>query len=234
MSTTKFSAIAVSALFATLMAGVYANPASATIIHYNRDYTTFSTYPDDPAQPDEDMEALTAAFTNLRSGDGSVASNSSLDLANGLTPTLIFGSAHGASGPITNLTDGLIASNQDAAAESFFFNQGITGKIGFDLGSIQPIGQISTYSWHVYRNDGRRSMQKYELYASDGTAVGFDANDETTPGWDHLASVDCYTGYQSLWRDGQYGVSVLPDSGSSLGDYRHFIFVISPAGARRG
>lgn len=236
MSTTKFSVIVVSALFAALIVGLCASTASATIIKYNRDYTTYSSYPDNPAQPDEAMEAYTAVFTNLRAGDTDIPSNSALDLANGLTPTIVGGTAHSNSGPITNLTNGVIAANQDAPTESFFFSNAssTTGKILFDLGSIQPIGEINTYSWHVYRNDGRRAMQKYDLYASDGNTPGFKPDDNTSPGWVLLANVNCYTGYQSLWRDGQYGVSILPDTGYSMGNYRYFIFHIFTPGAPAG
>jgi hypothetical protein len=77
-----------------------------------------------------------------------VPSNSSTDLANGRTFTVLAGTQH-ASGPISNLTNGKAQTNQDSVAESFFANGTDNIRIQLDLGSATQLAQINSYSWHA-------------------------------------------------------------------------------------
>ncbi|NLF09876.1 MAG: PEP-CTERM sorting domain-containing protein [Pirellulaceae bacterium] len=235
MSTKIISAIVVSALFAALIVGLCTSPAEATIIHYNLDYDGLTVSGGEGVinPPLEAEEPYTAIFTNSRLLDKAVPSNSSLDLANGITPVLLTGDPlHGASAPLDRLTNGAIAANKDEVTASVVFNHSSTtsyGRIQIILPQAEEIGQVNTYSWHYYAGWGQRACQKYTLYASDGKTPGFDAADPTSNGWDTLASVDSmiYLGGRNTYMDGQQGISILPDAGQlSIGNYQYFIFEI--------
>lgn len=238
MRTIKLSVVVMAFAFATVALLLLSAPASASIIHYNRDYDGKNYQGFDFADPPIETEEITgtAVFTNDRTGDSAVPSNSPLDLANGITPWVSTLSLKGDSGQPGVLTNGVIAVGEmygvkGTPGASCFFDHGYdsnsVGRIGLDLGSIQPIGQVNTYSWHCYNNNGQRATQRYTLYASDGSGAGFDSHDETAGNWDLVAGVDTATHYGAP-RDGQFGVSILPGSGLSLGNYRYFIFVVKP------
>ena len=154
-----------------------------------------------------------------------VPSNSSTDLANGLTFKVLDGSPHAASGPISVLTDGSAQMNWDSVPESFFTTDDTTHiRIQVGFASVQNIGQINTFSWH--RNS--RSRQQYRVYtalapsnnAPDFTAAAF--QDDTALaqlGYTAIASVD--TGSHS---GGQAGASIDGNIGLSL----YILFDIQP------
>ena len=127
---------------------------------------------------------------------------------------------------IAALNDGLLPGNDDSPEENFFFESGSDdGRLQLDLGSIIDISQVNSYSWHV----GSRAPQVYKLYASDGTASGFNATpqkslDPALYGWTLIATVDTRTQFNGA--GGQYGVSI-SDSDGTLGKYRYFLFDIS-------
>jgi hypothetical protein len=224
---------------------LFVSSASATIINYNRDYDG-NTYTGQPGVSDPPVEVEettgTAIFTNLRTLDMAVPSNSSLDLANGITPTVLSGAGLDAltsnSGPITNLTNGQIGTSKNDLLQSVWFAHSTTtsyGRIQIVLPTAEDIGQVNTYSWHCNTGYGERSCQKYILYASNGTAQGFVDTDPTTPGWVQLASVESmtYWGGRSAYKDGQQAVSILPDAGQfSMGKYKYFIFQIYSPNSR--
>ncbi len=154
-----------------------------------------------------------------------VPSNSSTDLAHGLTVAVLAGSPHTASGPIKVLTDGPAQKNWDSVPESFFAADTSTNiRIQIKLTNIQGIGEINTYSWH--RNS--RSRQQYRVYtalapsnsAPDFTVASFQ-NDTALAklGYKAIASVD--TGGHS---GGQAGVSVA----GSFGLNQYVLFDIKP------
>ena len=125
-----------------------------------------------------------------------VPSNSSTDLANGLTFAVLAGNPHRASGPIKVLSDGLAQRNWDSVPESFFATDDTTNiRIQVKLSTIHDIGEINTYSWH--RNS--RSRQQYRVYAAlapsnnapDFTAASFQddpVGDEAIPNWNRVLS----------------------------------------------
>ena len=76
---------------------------------------------------------------------------------------------------------------------------------------------------------GTRAPQVYRLFASDGTADGFNAQPKkgTDPekcGWKLIAKVN--TKLKSDDDGGQYGVSV-SDTAGAIGKYRYLLFDIS-------
>ncbi|MEE2886565.1 MAG: hypothetical protein VX951_03950 [Planctomycetota bacterium] len=154
-----------------------------------------------------------------------VPSNSSTDLANGLTFKVLAGSPHGASGPISVLTDGSAQKNWDSVPESFFTTDDTTHiRIQVQFASVYDIGQINTFSWH--RNS--RSRQQYRVYtalapsnnAPDFTAAAFQDDAALAKlGYTAVASVD--TGSHS---GGQAGASIDGKIGLSV----YVLFDIQP------
>ena len=207
--------------YVILTAALFSIPGitSAATINYNRDRSDASTSP-------EPEEASVYLFTNSSSGDAAVPSNSSLDLANGITPTLVSGTGN-AAGSVTKLTNGSGASSADDPGNNFFFNDQTGGRIAIDLSSLSTITQVNTYSWH--HGDGARAPQHYTLYAAAGTETGFVADsaaaDPTTQGYALIASVDSATHFGITTDPSQQGVSINPSgAATSLGNYRYFLF----------
>jgi hypothetical protein len=129
-------------------------------------------------------------------------------------------------GGLDKLHDGRMPSDEDDPSANCFFRAGSDGgRILIDLHEVIDISQINTYSWHP--ND--RGPQVFQLYASQGTEPGFDAQPArgthpTNWGWTWLADVD--TRKHTSEPGGQYGVSVF-DPGGSMGRYRHVLLDIS-------
>jgi hypothetical protein len=137
--------------------------------------------------------------------------------------SLIVGQSDRAGAGLRALTDGLLPGSEDDPANNFFFNADTDGgRILMDLGSPIEIAQVNTYSWHT----DSRGPQVYNLYASDGSAAGFNARpgektDPATAGWKLIATVD--TRPKKGGFGGQYGVSITDASGV-LGRYRYLLF----------
>jgi hypothetical protein len=137
--------------------------------------------------------------------------------------SLIVGQSDRAGAGLRALTDGLLPGSEDDPANNFFFNADTDGgRILMDLGGPIEIAQVNTYSWHT----DSRGPQVYNLYASDGSAAGFNARpgdktDPATAGWKLIATVDTRPKKGSL--GGQYGVNITDASGV-LGRYRYLLF----------
>jgi hypothetical protein len=125
------------------------------------------------------------------------------------------------------LHDGVMQSTQDSPPESFCFETGtLEGRLKIDLGRAIAVAQVNTYTRHF---DGR-GPQIYRLYASDGTAAGFDpapkiGTNPATCGWTRVADVD--TRPESDPEGEYYGVSVTGPQGT-VGKYRYFLFEMFP------
>ncbi len=135
------------------------------------------------------------------------------------------------SGTPDKLHDGKLPGEQDDPAENFFFAAGTEGgRLLVDLRRAIAVKQINSYSWHP----NSRGPQVYTLYASDGSAAGFNPRPENgldpkSCGWDLLAKVDTRPEHGSA--GGQYGVSISDTSGA-IGKYRYLLFVMSRTEAR--
>jgi hypothetical protein len=141
------------------------------------------------------------------------------------TFTIVDGERDPSGGDVARLNDGALQSSNDQPRSSFFFSAGTDGgRIVADLGSVIDVKQVNSYSWHREA----RGPQVYRLFASDGTAAGFDSNpkrdvDPAKVGWTLVANVD--TRPEGKATGGQYGVAITNDSGS-LGKARYLLFDI--------
>lgn len=153
----------------------------------------------------------------------SVPSPSSTDTGSQAHFVIVDGAPDSNGGGVNRLNDGRLPTGEDQPGENFFFRAGTDGgRLQADLGSVVEVKQVNTYSWHP----GPRGPQVYALYASDGSAAGFQAEpkrgtDPQSCGWQLLAKVD--TRPQSGEPGGQYGVSIA-DANGLLGKYRYLLF----------
>ena len=145
------------------------------------------------------------------------------DAATGATVSLVTGERDGNGGDLTKLIDGRLPSDADQPQENFFFAVGSKGgRIQLDLGKTVEVGEIRTYSWHP----GGRGPQLYTVYASEGTATGFEAKPTGSPesaGWKALAKVDTTKAPE---KGGQHAVSIT-DTAGALGKFRYLLFDVS-------
>ena len=168
-----------------------------------------------------DNEHSTAAFKFK-----TVPSPNSTNAARQATFAIVDGEKDENGGDLDKLHDGKLPSEEDAPADNFFFAAGTDGgRLSVDLGRVIGVRQVNTYSWHP----NTRGPQVYKLYASDGTAGGFNAQpkngtDPVSVGWKLITSVD--TRPKEGDGGGQYGVSIAGAEGP-LGRFRYLLFVIS-------
>lgn len=153
------------------------------------------------------------------------------DLASQAKFSLVAGRSDANSGSLAVLHDDRLPQSADAPSENFFFNTGDRGgRILVDLGSVQSIQQINTFSCHP----GSRGPQVYSLFASDGQSAEFqpqpDANTNLQDGgWTLIAKVD--TRPETGNGGGQHAVSIAAKSGP-LGNYRYVLLEIVPTRTR--
>ncbi len=168
----------------------------------------------------EGQETPSFTFTN-------VPTPSRNDAATSAKFTVVAGEVDNNGGGLEKLHDGKVPAESDEPAQNFFFAAGTKGgRVGVDLGQARTIQQVNSYSWHP----NSRGPQVYELFASDGTADGFVARPGADAvlekcGWKRIARVD--TRPTSPVGGGQCGVSI-SDSAGVLGNFRYFLFDISP------
>lgn len=210
--------------------------ANAVIISVNRDSATAT-----PAESEETTG--TYIFTNtVTSGPngvsptGNVPSNSFTDLAQGVASVLLLGTPHVSSDLITVLTNGTGGTTNSTPGKYFFDDPVAEGRIRITLASPSDIGQINTYTWH----NGIRSPQKYEVYGAgplSGNAAAAVLTDQINilSNYALIATVDTTPLPAGAGPDGgQWGVSISPTSGLSLGNYQNFIFRIFDADIAAG
>ncbi|MFO1528944.1 MAG: hypothetical protein U1F77_04195 [Kiritimatiellia bacterium] len=108
-------------------------------------------------------------------------------------------------GDSLDLTEGVLLSNANADG----------GVVTLDLGRVQAVAAVATYSWHEWNvDDGSRGPQVYALSGSaDGAA------------WTNLAAVDTRPNQTGEKWNGQHGV-VIQDSTGKLGDFRFLRFEV--------
>ena len=111
---------------------------------------------------------------------------------------------------LPRLNDGDAAKNNDDVTRCSWLD-GKPYAILMDLGSIQPIHQVHSYSWHW----GNRSPQKFELLGSVDSEQ-----------WTTLAKVD-----SSQWGQGGKHGSVVRREGGALGNFRHLTWKVATPGA---
>jgi hypothetical protein len=143
-----------------------------------------------------------------------------------MTVAIVDGDKDDAGADADQVLKGDLPDNEDKPESNFFFAAGSDGgRLVFDLGSVMPVSQVNTYSWHK----DTRAAQVYKLYAADGKAANFDpkpkqGTDPVKCGWTLVSTVD--TRPKTGEPGGQYGVSTA-DSDGKLGDYRYVMMDVS-------
>ncbi len=94
------------------------------------------------------------------------------------------------SGGLGVLHDDRLPGDEDQPQANFFFRAASDGgRLRVDLGSVQALAEVSSYSWHP----SVRGPQVYEVYTCDESATNLHPArplDPTTCGWQLLANVD--------------------------------------------
>ncbi len=145
------------------------------------------------------------------------------DAASRATLTLVDGVIDPGGASLNALIDGMLPTNEDDPGANFFFNaRSFGGRLRMDLGSVNEIAQVNSYSWHP----SGRGPQLYKLYVADGSEVGLNLApkrgvDPETVGWKLIATVNTIPDHGQ--DGGQYGVNVSDKSGT-LGRYRYLLF----------
>ena len=122
------------------------------------------------------------------------------------------------------LVNGRMPNNSlDLTEEALLANDNADGgSIVVDLGSVQPVAAVSSYSWHEWDVDGgARGPQVYTLYGSAD-----DNPDPYAPArWTKIADVDTRPDKTGAKWNGQHGVFI-SDTGGTLGRFRYLMFVL--------
>lgn len=137
--------------------------------------------------------------------------------------SLVDGQIHTESASLDRLHDGALPDNSDEPNQCFFFAMGtLEGRFKVDLGSVIPLAQVNTYSWHKLD----RGPQVYKLYAATGDDHGLNGSpkigtDPASCGWKLIAVVDTRPSAKPV--GGRYTVHITDPTGN-LGSYRYLLF----------
>ena len=101
------------------------------------------------------------------------------------------------------------------------------GNIVMDLGKVQPISAINSYSWHIkWYDDGARGPQVYSLYGS--AAEKPDVSKLSGNEWTKIANVDTRPNQTGANWGGQHGVTIKDKKGNLIGKYRWLVWDVKP------
>jgi hypothetical protein len=104
----------------------------------------------------------------------------------------------------------------DLTEEALFSNaNGNDGVITVDLGRVEPVAAVSSYSWH--ENPPDQGCRGPQIYTLSGSADG--------QGWTKLADVDTRPNTTGQKWNGQHGVFITDTTGK-LGDFRYLSLAI--------
>lgn len=148
-----------------------------------------------------------------------IASPSKDDAATHAKLTLIDGDLDGGSAELAALTDGRLPSDEDEPGSNVYFRAGSSGgRFRMDFGSVIPIAQVNSYSWHP----NSRGPQLFKLYAADPTDERLNLDpkrgvDPASCGWKLIALVSTLPNEGEM--GGQYAASV-----RDVGKYRYLLF----------
>jgi hypothetical protein len=146
------------------------------------------------------------------------------DLAAGANVTLVGNEFEPAAGNGAVLVNGVMPENSLELSEGALLSNSNTngGKLLLDLGKLQAVAAITTYSWHEWDVDqGSRGPQVYTLYASAAEKP----DPENLAEWSRLADVDTRPNQTGVGWNGQYGACIT-DSTGSLGKFRYLLVVL--------
>lgn len=151
------------------------------------------------------------------------------DLAEQAKLTLVTGALSEKSAPLAEFANGTVSSRGNDPAQAVFLGkESLKGALlMMDLGSVQEIHQLNTFSSHEYPQDGgARGPQVYTVYGSAETQP--DAKDLSH--WTKIASVDTRPNKTGEDWGGIYGVQIA-DGNKALGKFRHLLWDIRPTGS---
>ncbi len=140
------------------------------------------------------------------------------DAAQGARVTLEGNQWHAGGGGGAALVNGRLPQNPGELAEEAWLSNDNTadGTVQLDLGKVQPVVAVNTYSWHEWNVDqGARGPQVYALSGSADGQV-----------WTKLADVDTRPNKTGERWNGQHGVSIAEPTGGTLGEFRHLRFAL--------
>ncbi len=148
------------------------------------------------------------------------------DIAHGAKVTLVGNQWASASGDGSVLVDGLLpTSPNDLSDEAFLPNDNVAGgHIVIDLGKIQPVAAVCSYSWHEYDADqGSRGPQVYTLYGS----AAEHPDPANLASWTKIADVDTRPNKTGAKWNGQHG-AFISDTSGKIGDLRYILLAAQP------
>jgi len=146
------------------------------------------------------------------------------DIAAGAKVTMVSNQLEPAGAEASVLVNGILPSDSlDLSEEALLSNANSDdGKVVIDLGRVQPVAAVASYSWHEWNVDqGSRAPQVYTLYGS--AAENPDPN--SPAGWTKLADVDTRPNKTGEKWNGQHGVFIRETTGK-LGEFRHLLFAL--------
>ena len=121
------------------------------------------------------------------------------------------------------LINGKLPETPNSLTEMAFFSNANAdgGSIVIDLGQVQPVAAVTSYSWHEFAADqGARGPQVYTLY---GNAT--DSSKPNAAPWTKIATVDTRPNKTGEKWNGQHGACIRDDAGK-LGDFRFLKFEV--------
>ena len=128
----------------------------------------------------------------------------------------------GADGSV--LVNGILPNDSlDLSEEALLANANTnSGNLVIDLGRVQPVAAVASYSWHEWNVDqGSRGPQVYTLYGS--------ATENPDPAkldaWTKIADVDTRPNQTGAKWNGQHGAFITDTSGK-LGEFRFLLFAL--------
>jgi alpha-mannosidase len=153
------------------------------------------------------------------------------DIATDAKVTIVGNQFEPAGGDGAVLVNGRLPNDSlDLSEEALLSNSNADGgRIVIDLGQVQPVAAVCSYSWHEYDADqGSRAPQVYTLYGSAA-----EKPDAANLGdWTKIAEVDTRPNRTGAKWNGQHGVFV-SDSTGKLGDFRYLLFAVQPTRSPR-
>jgi alpha-mannosidase len=130
------------------------------------------------------------------------------------------------SAPATALVDGHVPAKSGDLSQCVFLSNANARSGGFliDLGKVQSIAAVNSYSWHEFAADqGARGPQVYTLYGS--TAGHPDPADLGASDWVKIADVDSRPNKTGDHWNGQYGVNITDTTGL-IGNFRYLLLAV--------
>ena len=128
----------------------------------------------------------------------------------------------GADGSV--LVNGILPNDSlDLSEEALLANANTNGgNLVIDLGRVQPIAAVASYSWHEWNVDqGSRGPQVYTLYGS----AAENPDPAKLDAWTKIADVDTRPNKTGAKWNGQHG-AFISDTSGKLGEFRFMLFAL--------